>query len=238
MNEEQYILFDQYLQNEMSNEDKTSFEKQLSSDPEMASALETYKDLNSHFENKFGNQNELNAFKENLKSISKTSTKTKVIQLRKFYFAIAAVFALLFGLIYFNQKTVPNYQDFNQHEDAYFTERGDIIKSLKLAQEAFNAKNYGKAIPLFELVIKDYPRPEIEYFYGVSLLEDNRIADAETIFNKLKTGTSIYKTKAVWSLALSKLKQKDYKSCKEILLTIPKDYEDYEQVQKLLKTLD
>ncbi len=238
MNEDQYLLFDQYLQNEMSVEEKSNFENQLSSDPEMASAFDTFKDLNLHLENKFGNEKDLNAFKQNLKSISKENKKTKVIKLQKFYFAIAAVFALLFGLVYFNQNSNPNFEDFNQHQDAYFTERGDVIKNLKLAQEAYNAKNYGKAIPLFEVVLKDHSRPEIEYCYGISLLEDNRIADAEVVFNKLKTGTSVYKTKAVWSLALSKLKQKDYKSCKEILLTIPKDYEDYEQVKKLLKTLN
>ena len=238
MNEEQYILFDQYLANELRIEDKEAFESQLENNPEINDAFLIYKNLNNHLSNKFGQEMELDAFKKNLKTISKEQSKSKVIQLRKFYYAIAAVFALLFGLVFFNQNSNPSYEDFNQHEEAFFTERGDIIKSLKLAQEAYNAKNFGKAIPLFETVLKDYPRPEIQYCYGISLLEDNRFADAESVFNNIKTGKSVYKTKAVWSLALSKLKQKDYQSCKEILLTIPKDYEDYDQVQKLLKTLD
>ena len=109
---------------------------------------------------------------------------------------------------------------------------------MNQAEEAFNAKNYKVAIPFFETVLKEKKTPEIQYFYGISLLETNKIQEAEAVFNELKAGTSIYKNKAIWSLALSKLKQKDYKSCKEILLTIPSDYEDYDQVQELLEELD
>ena len=64
------------------------------------------------------------------------------------------------------------------------------------------------------------------------------IIAAAVVFQELKSGNSIYKNKAIWNLALSKLKQKDYKSCKEILLTIPADYENYDQVQELLQELD
>ncbi len=37
MNEERYIAFDQYLQDEMTVEEKNSFESQLAKDPEFAS---------------------------------------------------------------------------------------------------------------------------------------------------------------------------------------------------------
>jgi hypothetical protein len=64
------------------------------------------------------------------------------------------------------------------------------------------------------------------------------LPEAEAVFTTLKTGNSIYKNKAIWSLALSKLKQKDYKTCKELLLTIPEDYEGNDQVDALLEELD
>jgi hypothetical protein len=240
MNEERYIVFDQYLQNELSAEEKIKFEKELSEDPELASAFDTFKELNLHLENKFGNADEFDAFKENLESISNDHFKTskpKVIKLKFWHYAVAASVAVLFGLFFFQNRN-PNFEDFNQHENAYFTERGDVDGNLKQAEETFNAKNYKAAILFFEAVLKVKKTPEIHYFYGVSLLETNRIPDAEAVFNELKSGTSVYKNKAIWSLALSKLKQKDYKSCKEILLTIPSDYEDYDQVQELLKELD
>jgi hypothetical protein len=239
MNEERYIIFDQYLQDELSVEDKVKFENQLSEDPELASAFETFKELNLHMENKFGNADELNAFKENLQSISNNhfkDSKSKVIAFKPWIYLVAASVVLLAGLFLFNPN--PNFEDFNQHENAYFTERGTVDADLKQAEEAFNAKKYSVAIPFFEAVLKEKKTPEIQYFYGISLLETNKIQEAGVVFNELKSGTSIYKNKAIWSLALSKLKQKDYKSCKEILLTIPSDYEDYDQVQKLLEELD
>lgn len=241
MNEEVYIAFENYLNNELSSEEKTAFENQLQNDSDIKEKFEIYKESNQFLNTKFSD--ETVAFKENLKKITQQSSqeskpkKSKVIQLRTFVYAIAAVFVLFFGLQLF-QNDNPEYGDYNQHEEANFTERGDVVKSLKLAQEAFNNKKYKEAIINFEQVIKEYPRPEIKYFYAISLLEDNRFADSELVLNDIISGGSIYKNTATWYLALSKLKQKEYKSCKEILLTIPSDYEDYDQVEKLLKTLD
>jgi len=240
MNEERYILFENYLSNELSAEEKTNFEKQLAKDPEFASAFEIFKELNLHLENKFGNEKELKAFKKNLKSISKEHFKTKkskVVAFKPWQYAIAASVAILVGLFVF-QNINPSFDDYNNPEMATFIERGDVNENLKLAQDAFNAKNYKAAIPYFEAILKENKSPEIQYFYAVSLLEENQFQKAETNLSELKSGTSIYKNKATWYLALSKLKQKDYDSCKEILLTIPDDFEDYDQVQELLNELD
>jgi TolA-binding protein len=241
MNEELYLSFENYLSNELSLEEKILFENRLQNDLDFKEKFEIYKESNQFLKTKFST--ETNAFKENLKAIAKESfiknnpKKGKIIQLRTFVYAIAAVLVLFFGLQLF-QNDNPEYGDFNKHEEAHFTERGDLVKSLKLAQDAFNNKDYKKAIINFELVIKEYPRPEIKYFYAISLLEENRFTDSEIVLNDIIKGKSIYKNTATWYLALSKLKQKDYKSCKAILLTIPSDYEDYSQVEKLLKSLD
>lgn len=240
MNEERYILFGQYLENELSAEEKTNFEKQLSEDQEFASAFEIFKDLNLHLENKFGNATELNTFKKNLKSISKEHFKTKkskVFAFKPWQYAIAASVAIFVGLFVF-QNINPSFEDYNNPEMATFIERSDVNENLKLAQEAFNSKKYKTAIPYFEAILTANKSPEIQYFYAISLLEENQIQKAEANLVELKSGISVYKNKATWYLALSKLKQKEYKSCKEILLTIPDDYEDYDQVQQLLNQLD
>ncbi|MBA4275967.1 tetratricopeptide repeat protein [Flavobacterium sp.] len=240
MNDERYILFENYLSNELSAEEKTNFEKQLAEDSELASAFEIFKDLNLHLENKFGNQEELKAFKKNLKSISKEHFKTKkpkVIDFSPWHYAVAASVTILVGLFVF-QNINPSFDDYNNPEMATFIERGDVNENLKLAQDAFNAKNYKTAITCFEAILKENKSPEIQYFYAVSLLETDQFQKAEINLSDLRYGNSIYKNKATWYLALSKLKQKDYKSCKNILLTIPDDFEDYDQVQQLLNDLD
>ena len=157
--------------------------------------------------------------------------------LKPWQYAIAASVAILIGVFFF-QNINPKFEDYNQPESAYFTERGEVNDNLKLAQDAFNTKKYKAAIPHFEVVLKEKKSPEIQYFYAVSLLEDSQFQKAETNLSELKSSNSVYKNKAIWYLALSKLKQKEYKSCKEILLTIPDDYENYDQVQQLLSELD
>jgi hypothetical protein len=241
MNEEHFLEFDEYLQDEMTVADKLVFEQQLRDQPDLAMAFETYKELHLHLENKFGQANELKAFKQNLKGISKEhfkKSKPKVVAFKPWQYAVAASVAVLFGLFFLNQNSNPTFEDYNQPETAFFTERGEADANLKLAQDAFNGKQYKTVIPLFETILKTNKSAEIQYFYGIALLEENRVVDAETVFNALKTGNSIYKNKAIWSLALSKLKQKDYKTCKELLLTIPEDYEGNDQVDALLEDLD
>ena len=241
MNEEKYLQFDQYLQNEMTVEERTLFESQLSKDETLASEFHTFKKMHFQLDNKFGIEDEREAFKQNLSRIADdhfNKNKTKVVSLQPWYYAAAASVALLFGLFFFNQNSNPDFEDFNQQEQAYFTERGATELELKKAESAFNSKNYKMAIPLFETILKQNKTAEIQYFYGISLLEENQFVKAESIFKELQSGTSVYKNKATWNLALSKLKQKDYKASKEILLTIPSDYEYYDQVEKLLKELD
>jgi hypothetical protein len=241
MNEERYIEFNQYLDNEMSIEERKTFEIKLSEDQEFASEFEIFEELNQHLSNKFGNSADLNAFKQNLNLISKEhfkASKPKVISLKSWHYSVAASVAILIGIFVFMQNNDPNFTDYNQHQNAYFTERGSVDKSLKLAQDAFNASNYKEAITNFNLVLKQNASPEIQLFYAIALLEDNQIQKAEVQLMDLKMGNSVFKNKAIWYLALSKLKLKDYKSCKEILNSIPKDYEDYDRVQELMKELD
>jgi TolA-binding protein len=242
MNEERYILFDQYLQGELTVDERNSFEKKLSEDPEFASAFESFKTVNLHLETKFGYEKDRKAFKENLKRISDThfnkKKKSKIVSLKPWYYAVAASVAVLIGLFFFNYDPNPVFEDFNNPEQAHFMERGDASVNLKQAETAFNAKKYKDAIPLFEEILKETKTPEIQYFYGVSLLQESKFEKAEAVFNELKSGNSVYKDKALWNLALSKLKQKKYKSCKEILDTISQDYENYDDVQALLDELN
>jgi len=241
MNEEHFLEFEEYLKGEMTIEDKLAFEQQLKDQPDMAMAFATYKDLHLHLENKFGKADELKDFKKNLKGISKShfkKAKPKVFALKPWQYAVAASVAVLFGFFFLNQNSDPAFEDYNQPETAFFTERGTADANLKLAQDAYNSKDYKRAIPIFETILKSDKSAEIQYFYGVSLLEDNKVVDAETVFNDLKADNSISKDKAIWNLALCKLKQKNYKECKELLLTIPEDYEGNDQVDALLEELD
>ncbi len=235
MQEELYQLFENYINNELTSKERIELETQFEDDAELKEKFDLYMETNTHLSHKFSV--ETKNFKENLKNIAKengSKKKSKTVLFKPWYFMVAASIALFFGLLYINQP-IAKYEDYNQHENINMVERGDVIKSLKLAQDAFNSKNYKEAITHFEVVLKEYPRPEVKYFYAISLLEDNRFVDSETILKELSTGKTVYNNTATWYLALSKLKQQKPEECIKILKTIPTDYEDYDQVLKLLK---
>lgn len=244
MEEQDYILFEDYSSGELSKEETTAFEARLQTDQAFKTAFETYKQASSFLEHELGNEEENIAFKDNLKSISDTyfeeKSETKSVKRINFYkYAIAASVVLLLGYFTFNQFSNPTYSDFAGHENISLTVRGNQ-NDLKLkAEEAFNSKNYKEAEAYFnQLLIKEDSNQELQFYKGVALLEQDKFSESEVIFKALAQGNSVYKNKAIWYLALSKLKQKDYKQCIEVLKTIPSDAEDYEQAQKLLKKLD
>ena len=241
MNEERYILFDQYLQGELTAAEKSDFEKQLAEDPDFASEFETFKGVQLQLENKFGFEAEREAFKENLTQISEkhfNNSKPKVVLMRPWYYAAAASIIILFGLFFFDYNQNPVFNDYNHPGQAHFIERGTTDMHLLQAEKAFNSRKFKDAILFFEMALKETKTPEIQYYYGVSLLETNEYKKAEAVFNELKATSPVYKDKSLWNLALMKLKQKDYKGCKQILQTISQDYEDYDEVQELLDALD
>jgi TolA-binding protein len=241
MNEERYILFDQYLQGELTVDEKNSLEKQLSEDTQLASEFESFKEMHFQLENKFGQEEEREIFKDNLTRISDkyfNNKPHKVASLKPWYFAAAASVIIMFGLFFFDYKHYPNFEDYNHPESAYFTERGVSEAILKQAENNFNGKRYETAIPIFEMIMKENNSDEIKYFYAVSLLQVGKYVKAENIFKELEAGNSVYKEKAKWNLALSKLKQGKYKECKDILQTVSQDYEDYDQVEQLLEELE
>jgi tetratricopeptide (TPR) repeat protein len=238
MNEETYIRFENYLANEMTSEEKTIFEEQLKNDASFKESFELYKDTTQFLDYKFSK--ETSDFKENLKSISNqhliAKKETKVIAFKPWYYAVAASIVVVIGTWMMMQNNA-DYSDYNQHETAVFLERSLGDENLKKAQEAFNAKDYKKAVEAFDK-IQDFRKPELQYFYAIALIETNNYAKAELFLDQLRKGNSVYKEKATWYLALSYLKQEKLLDCKSTLKEIPVDAEDYDKGQELLKKLD
>jgi hypothetical protein len=240
MNEELYIGFESYLNNEMPSDEKMIFEGKLKNDTQFRENFNLYKETTQFLEHKFSS--ETTNFKNNLESISKAhfseteEKEIKVVNLRPWYYAVAATMAIVFGALLFTQNN-PQYGDYNQHQTAVFIERSDGDANLKAAQEFFNSQNYKKAVVSFEK-INDLKNPELQLYYAISLIEISDYQKAEIFLTNIKSGTSVYKDKATWYLALSNLKQKKTAACKSYLKQIPEDAEDYDNAQQLLNDLE
>lgn len=242
MKEDIYITFEDYLSNQMSEEVKKKFEEQLALDPEMSNKLQVYVRWTEFLEGNFSK--ETTDFKNNLSRIAKqhssgtiNSNKSKVIPFNSKWFAIAATIVVFISIWFFTQNGTPEYTDYNQHERAYFTERSEGDIHLKAAQEAFNNQDYENAIVNFQQVSNENFGEEAQLFYGVALIETNQFEKAEVILEPIQGGDSVYKEKAIWYLGLSKLKQKKFEECKMTLETLPKEAEDYDKAQEIIRNL-
>lgn len=241
MPEELYITFENYLHNEMTLEEKTTFENQLQNDDKLREQFELFKETTQFLELKFSN--ETVDFKKNLKSISEnhfadtTKKKSKVISLQSKWFAIAAMLVVFIGVWYLNSSGNPSYSDYNTHNEAHFVERSEGNPNLKMAQDYFNTKDYHKASETFSKMER-LTNPETQLYYAISLIETNDYPKATILLENISNGNSVFKDDAIWYLALSSLKQKNYDDSKKYLKQISKDSEKYNSAQKLLNDLE
>ncbi|VXB27510.1 conserved hypothetical protein [Flavobacterium sp. 9AF] len=241
MKEEMFLVFDQYLANEMTRQEKLDFENQLQIDEELKEEFELYRATDYYLQNEFSSETE--NFKNNLKIISRQyhdaskEKKKKIIPISYRWYAVAASLLLFLSIWFFMKNTIPEYSDFNEHEKAYFTERGETDINLKQAEEAFNNKNYKIAIASFESINRKELGVEEKLIYAVALLEEDQFVKAESILQNIKSQNTVFKNKALWYLAMSKLKQKEYEDCKVFLEEIPKEAEEYKGAQILLSKL-
>lgn len=237
---ESYLLFEKYLTNNISKEDRVFFERKLKNDLSFKEEFNTYKDASSFLENKFKNEEKLNQFKENLQKISNknfTPTKKKIFKIWR-YGAVASIL-LLAGIFFFNSNEKPSYDNFVNYNTIELTVRNSQNNTLFKAEKAYNSKDFTTAITFFNSLLKENPNnSEIQLYKGFSLIEINKFNKAQKILNPIANGNSAFKHKAIWYLALSNLKQKNYKACLNHLHLIPETAEEYTMAKKLINKLE
>jgi hypothetical protein len=244
MEEKKYILFDKYLNNELTAEEKNSFEEELSTDLNLKNEFDLYTEVEHSLGTKFENAKQEAALKETLTSLgnkyiqAKTEPKSKVIPLFKYRkLMVAASIALLIGFFVFNPSK-PSYSDFANYPTLQLVERSENSTALQKAEEAFNNKNYKTAFAQFTILEEQFPKDiELQLYKGVCLVELEKYSQAETIFTTIISGNSAFKNTAKWYQALSLLKQEQFEASKAMLQTITEDAEEFEQAQKLLRKL-
>jgi len=244
MKEDIYILFDNYINNELDNSALTSFENRLQSDADFKQEFEIYKALETSLNSKF-NTKEETALRKTLSSLgskyinskdSSTKKKGKLILLTSYkQLLVAASIALLVGLFLFNDGT-PVYSDFSNHNSLELVVRGENNTTAAKAEKAFNSKNYKEALD-YLTQLPNQNNTEIKLYKGISYLELNNYVEADIIFDEISGGNSAFKNTAMWYKALSMLKQGQFEACKYVLQTIPESADEYKQAKKLLRKL-
>jgi|TARA_B110000037_G_scaffold221345_1_gene292068 hypothetical protein len=243
MKDQDYILFEEFLSGNLSKDANNSFENSLKNEDDFKQAFETYKKLSRLLAHKFENEDKQASFQTNLKNISDTyfnkkEPTKKVIRFKPWQYAMAASIAIFIGIYWYSLFSIPTYGDFANFNEISLTVRGGENELLTKAENSFNNKNFTEAETYFtQLLSIESENQEFKLYKAISGIELNKFTEAEVLLKQISKGNSVFKSSANWYLALSKLKQKDYKTCSEILKRIPSDAGDYKNAQKLLKKL-
>lgn len=238
--DERYILFENYLTNKISEEERIAFEEKLKNDISFNQDFELYKNTFSFLENKFKNEENLNEFTKNLQKISDEnfkSAKKKTFKIWQ-YGAVASVL-LLVGIFFFNNSGNPSYDDFVDYNTIELAVRNSQNDVLSKAENAYNSKDFTSAVTYFDDLLKENPNnSEIQLYKGFSLIELNKFDEAQKELKSIANGKSAFKNKANWYLALSNLKQQKFVETLKYLQMIPESADEYVKAQKLINKLD
>ncbi|MCX7551600.1 tetratricopeptide repeat protein [Xanthomarina sp. F2636L] len=244
MQEQDYILFEDYLSGALDAVEIVAFENRLQNDLEFNKAYKTYVHASKFLETHLENEEKQKAFKANLESVSskyfakEESSKIRFKGINPWYYSLAAAAILVIGFFFAQQFSNPVYGDYANYGTISLTVRGQQSEVLSKAETAFNSRNYKEAETYFSQALKtDTNNMELQLYRAVSLVELNNYNEADALFDDIIQTPSVYKNKAIWYLALSKLKQGDDAASINVLKTLPKDSEDFKEAQKLINKL-
>jgi tetratricopeptide (TPR) repeat protein len=241
MNEEMYLSFDRYLAHEMQGDERAAFEAKLTSDTAFAEKFRLYQEVLAIVGPRHQREEQETAFRQNLAQIGHEEVVEKTarpVKLKWYVWAAAASIAVVCAFLFFTSSSIPEYSTYAHYEPLALAERGSEDAAALKAQQAFNTQRYAEAVAAIDALLEhDDENDALKIYKGISLLELDRVHEANSLFMEVSHTSSIYKDKALWMLALSALKQKDYKTCEDFLKKIPAGSPEYEQAQDLLDKL-
>lgn len=239
-------LIEAYLNNELTAEDKATFENRLNADKDLVAELALHKQIRG-----FVKENEVQQLKNQVKvwlqeeEVAFVPSEMKVV--KKPFLSInslariAAILAVVLGIgwLYFSDKNPEMTAEVAQ--DKYFTEllaqnpgtlQGDDQRSVWI--QAFSEKNYDQVILTIEK--KQEKTPEEIYYLGLSYSAKGNYAKAIEQLSMKTLQDSVYAEKAEWAIALIYLKQDDKPKATALLQKIAKSNSEFaEKAKALLK---
>ena len=246
LNEETTLRFENYLEGNLSKEERIAFENKLKQEPEFSADFKTYKEIGDVLEHQFSE--ERIDFKRDLEKTSdaffsseiatqQTKEETKVIKFRPWKYSMAASIALLVGFFLFQQFDGPDVDDYYFNESISLTQRSSDDTLLKQAETSFNNKSYTEAITHFDALLKnDAENVELQFYKALSYDANLQFDEADALFGRIATGNSVYKYKAIYYAAISQWKRDNIDKAKELLKTIPEDAAEYEKAQTIIQS--
>lgn len=233
-----------YAEGDMTAEERSAFEANLASDATLQQQLALYREAHGSLQQHFSGDGQREQLQGTLHSLrgeffNEASQPGKVVSMKRWLRGAVAVAAVLIAVVFVWQFMQPDLFKKYSAITMAAAERGEQEdEQLMNGVTAFNEKDYTSAAKILTQVRqKDTTNSFVSFYYGVSLLQTDRIAEAREIFNQLYVGQSAFKFEAAFYQALTFLKEDNKVLCKEWLQKIPADALNYNKAQELLKKL-
>lgn len=250
MSEINYEIIQQYINGELSGEALLAFEKEMQVNPELVKEVALYKmiegEMTLHLQQQVDQQN----LSTTLKDLSHQYFKkkeAKVKSINHWWYAaasVAAAAAILFFIFRpfssgaFNSEKLFAYY-VKEVEPLSSAERGNKADTLVTrAVSLYNKKDYQHAMPLLQSIsVKQPGDVQLLMATGICYLQTGQYDSSINLFDKISTGTTVFKNDAVWYKALVFLKQNKPEDCYTVLLTLSNDADKYKEAQELMKKI-
>ena len=231
-----------YLANTLSQEDVLTFEKELSTNPELQQEVEKHKALHDIL----SDQDTLD-FKEKLVRISrdidteKTSTSTGIFSS---YWKVAATIIVLLGIgsfMWYSSTTRNKTQDlYGAYYEPFPVEdmvRGDSITGVQHIMKYYTSGSYDSVVVALEKYPDLEKQQELQLYLGNSYLNTDQEKKAIAQFKEVENKGTYYEA-AQWYLSLTYLKLNKPKKATALLKEIIAYNGAYQdKAMRLLKAL-
>jgi len=232
---------DRYLRGAMDAEEKTGFEAQLAKDAELAKALELQRDMELFLRRKTQRE----TLQKQLPAIGKDyfqqAQGAKVITMprqRRLFLAaasLAAAIALFFMVRWALSPSL--FESYAQYPALALTEKSTST-DWSQAETAFNSKKYTEAESLLAQYVAENPLDRQALLYlGICKMEQDKLHEAQSIFQGFTPDEADLRDYADWYLALSYLKAGDKTSCRQALQQLSNTSPFRQQAADLLNKL-
>jgi hypothetical protein len=261
--EEQYELFDAYLENSISAEEQSKL-NELLQDNAISENFEAYKHLVEAYQrieqNNVQEQSLLNTINNvrndagtlTVSDESKMAQKAAIpkVEAPKFTFTkslkyiggVAAVFLIgFFVLQQIGGNTKSGAQLFEQNYsiDNLSNERGDIgLDSVQKAIDLYNAKQFVAAQTYLHNINTKANNADLQLAEAICAIENSKAAEAEQLLQTIINRNDNFKEKAEWYLALLYLQQNDIAKAKQMLSSFNDGHFYKEKASAIVKELD
>jgi len=205
---ELFDLIEGYLGNRLNDTVKREFEERFKNEPDLREELEKHRQLHEAMLDQ-----DAMHFRKKLITIENEELETENPNERQFNFnwKIAAAITVILGLSMFFifQNTSSEKPLFETYFTAYPLEdtvRGNQKEELQLALQAYNQKDYKKAVTFLESLTKSMPEAhQLKMYLGSAYLKLGQPKKALSEFKSL-TNNATYGEQAKWYMAMTYLK--------------------------------